>query len=147
MIRARKPSLPPQLADAWGAFLDCAEVVEGGRRVLLGTLPIGRVEPAPIGVGIDALGKALDDAGTWMEAWRDPHLEEAWQECRNALVEARSQLEEVREVAATTSELEELLEAVEDVVAPLDAFADAERAWRREWRLPRQDPRRTPGST
>lgn len=105
--------------------------------MLLSTLPIGRVEPAPVGVGLQALEQALDDARGWMPAWRRPELNDAWAACADALAEARSHLDTVRAVAATTRELEELLEAVEDVVAPLDAFADAERVWRQRWRLPR----------
>jgi hypothetical protein len=43
----------------------------------------------------------------------------------------------VVEVAASTNELEELLESLQGVIDPLDVFADAEKAWRRRWRLPR----------
>lgn len=133
----RRPSLPADLEGHWRAFLDCAEVVEGGRRLLLGTLPTGRVEPAPIGVGADALGDAIRTARGWMDRWKLAELEQAWQDCHDALDEAAANLAGVRTTAAATSELEDLLGAVEDVVAPLDAFADAERAWRRRWRLPR----------
>lgn len=134
----RKPPLPDDLHDAWWSFLDCAEVIEGGRRLLLGTLPTGRVEPAPIGVGLDALKRSLDDAREWMPRWKLVEVEDEWQECVEAMDEAEGAIDGVREVAATTNELEELLGAVEDVVAPLDAFADAERAFRRQWKLPRQ---------
>ena len=137
----RKPELPPALHDAWWAFLDCAEVIEGGRRLLLGTLPTGRVEPAPIAVGIDALGRSVEDARGWMARWHVDELEVEWRGCHEALDESQGNLDMVREVAATTRELEELLGAVEEVVAPLDAFADAEREWRRRWRLPRERPR------
>ena len=65
----RKPDLPADLHDAWWAFLDCAEVIEGGRRILLGTLPTGRVEPAPVAVGVDALRRALEVARAWMDRW------------------------------------------------------------------------------
>lgn len=133
----RKPHLPDDLLQAWRAFLDCAEVIEGGRRVLLGTLPTGRVEPAPIGVGTEAVLRAIADARGWMEQWRLAELEDDWQDCQEAMDEAEQACRELDEVAATTGELEELLEAVQDVVAPLDAFADAERAWRRRWRVPR----------
>lgn len=136
MLR-RKPPLPADRHDAWRAFLDCADVVEGGRRVLLGTLPTGRVEPAPVGVGLAALDRALADARGWMGRWHLHELEDAWRDCHVALDQAEAGLDEVREVAASSSELEELLEAVGEVVAPLDAFADAEREWRRRWRLPR----------
>lgn len=40
-------------------------------------------------------------------------------------------------MAASTGELEELLTAFQDVIDPLDSFSDAERAWRRAWRIPR----------
>lgn len=134
----RKRPLPDAYHDAWWGFLDCAEVIEGGRRLLLGTLPTGRVEPAPVGVGLDALARAMDDAQGWMDRWRIPELADEWADCQAALDEARTAIPVVREVAATTGELEELLGAVEDVVAPLDAFADAERAFRRRWRIPRE---------
>lgn len=136
MLR-RKPDLPLDRHDAWWAFLDCADVIEGGRRVLLGTLPTGRVEPAPITVGTEALRQAIADAGTWMDAWRLDELADEWHACRDRLDEARDATVRLDEVAASTDELEELLEAVQDVVEPLDVFADAEKAWRRRWRLPK----------
>lgn len=134
----RKPDLPNELHTAWWSFVDCAEVIEAGRRVLLGTLPTGRVEPAPIGVGTDAVRRSIVDARAWMPRWRLEEIEDAWQDCQTALDDAEGALDEVDEVAATTSELEELLEAVQDVIDPLDAFADAEREWRRRWRPPRE---------
>lgn len=136
----RKPDLPPDLHESWWAFLDCAQTIEAGRRVLLGTLPTGRVEPAPVAVGVEAMERALADCAGWMPAWKLPELADDWEDCQTAMTEARQHLDEVLEVAASTSELEELLEAVGDVVAPLDAFADAEQAWRRLWRPPEERP-------
>lgn len=132
----RKPDLPADLEPAWRAFLDCAQVIESGRRVLLSTLPTGRVEPAPVGVGLDAIAGAITDARGWMPGWEIDPVRADWRDCGAALDEAESHLDDVRTVAAETSELEELLEAVQDVVAPLDAFADAERTWRRAYRPP-----------
>ncbi len=134
----RRPELPAEHHDAWWAFLDCAQAIEAGRRVLLGTLPTGRVEPAPVAVGVDALRRSLDDVRAWMPAWRLPEIADDHGDCLTALDDADAALDEVLEVAAHTAELEELLDAVGEVVAPLDAFADAERAWRRQWRLPRE---------
>lgn len=146
---SRKPDLPADLHDAWWSFLDCAEVIEGGRRVLLGTLPTGRVEPAPIGMGLSSMRQAITDAREWMPRWRvtgpvegvDPtsieELDIAWNKANTALGEAEAGCEHVAEVAASTSELEELLTAFQDVIDPLDSFSDAERAWRRIWRIPR----------
>lgn len=136
-LRRRRDPLPEDLLPAWQAFLDCAAVIEGGRRTLLGTMPVGRVEPTPVGLGVDAMTTALGDARAWMDAWRIEPLQEDWQACDEAMREARDNLAVVREVAASTTELEELQESVAEVVAPLDAFADAEQTWRRRWRLPR----------
>lgn len=132
----RRPPLPDDLHDAWRSFLRCAEVLEGGRRSLLATLPTGRVEPAPVGVGLDALAAAVADAHVRMPGWRVPELDDAWARCADALEEAVGAVPRAREVAASTGELEELLGAVEEVVAPLEAFADAERTWRERWRVP-----------
>lgn len=136
MLR-RKPDLPDDHHDAWWAFIDCAEVIEGGRRVLLATLPTGRVEPAPVTVGTEALRRAVADARAWMPGWHLDELRDDWAACETSLDTALSAADALEGVAASTGELEELLEAVHDVVEPLDAFADAERAWRRRWRLPR----------
>jgi hypothetical protein len=142
MVFRRKPDLPDDLHDAWWAFLDCAEVIEGGRRVLLGTLPTGRVEPAPIAVGTDAVRRSIADARAWMPRWKLDDLVDEWADCQKALDEAEAGTSELDEVAVSTRELEELLEACQDVIDPLDTFADAERAWRRRWKLPRE--RRAP---
>lgn len=136
----RKPDLPEDLHDAWWSFLDCAEVIEAGRRVLLGTLPTGRVEPAPIAVGTDAVRRAIADARDWMPQWKLDELADDWGDCQRALDEAEEALDHVDEVAASTGELEELLGAVQEVIDPLDVFADAESAWRRRWRPPRVRP-------
>ncbi|MEX1162181.1 MAG: hypothetical protein WEB03_01240 [Nitriliruptor sp.] len=155
-LLSRKPDLPADLHDAWWSFLDCAEVIEGGRRVLLGTLPTGRVEPAPIAVGLDSMRQAIRDAREWMPRWRvdapadgaaapggaDPDrvtdLALAWEQADRSLTEAETGCEHVAEVAASTRELEELLTAFQDVIDPLDTFSDAERAWRKAWKVPRE---------
>ena len=134
---ARKPELPADLNEAWRAFLDCAEVIEGGRRVLLGVLPTGRVQPAPMTVGTDAVRRSIADARDWMPRWQVDAVAAEWQDCLDALDEAERGCVAVDEVAASTDELGEVLDAVQDVIEPLDVFADAERAWRRNWRLPR----------
>ncbi|MDP9022682.1 MAG: hypothetical protein M3N57_08295 [Actinomycetota bacterium] len=134
---SRRPALPEDLHGAWWAFVDCAEVIEGGRRRLLATLPAGRVDPAPVDVGLDAVAAAISDARAWMPRWRGvPGLGDEWDSCSAALDEAEAALPGAREVAASTGELEDLLGEVQGVIESLDAFADAERAWRRRWRPP-----------
>ncbi len=132
----RRPVLPAELEPAWWAFLDCCDVLEGGRRVLLGVLPVGRVEPAPITVGTSALRRAIDDVRDWMPRWRIDELAEEWEACSTALDRAGQRLDGIDEVAASTDELDDVLDPVRNLMDRLDAFADAEAAFRRRWRCP-----------
>jgi hypothetical protein len=127
----KRKQMPAELADAWEEFLRQAERVERARQALLSCLPVGRVEPAPVAVGLDLLRDELTAVQPQLERWRMPQVEPHWQGCRSSFVEALEAVPEAHEVAASTAELEELLDAVGDVVAPLDAWHDAERFWLR----------------
>jgi hypothetical protein len=132
----RRPVLPAELEPAWWAFLDCCDVLEGGRRVLLGVLPVGRVEPAPITLGTTALRQAIADVRAWMPGWRIDELADEWTACSDALDRAEQRLVRIDEVAAATDELDDVLDPVRHLMDRLDAFADAEAAFRRRWRCP-----------
>ena len=132
----RRPVLPEALEPAWWAFLDCCDALEGGRRVLLGVLPVGRVEPAPITLGTTALRQAIDDVQHWMPGWHIEPLEDEWTTCDGALGSALSRLDRSDEIAASTDELDDVLDPVRALMDRLDAFADAEAAFRRTWRCP-----------
>jgi len=133
---ATRPHLPADLEPAWWAFIDCCDVLEGGRRVLLGVLPVGRVEPAPITVGTTALRQAIVDVREWMPGWRIDELADEWTTCSDALDRTAQQLDRIDEVAASTDELDDVLDPVRLMMDRLDAFADAEAAFRRLWRCP-----------
>ena len=126
----RRKQIPEHLTEQWSAFLAQAERVENARQALLGCLPVGRVDPAPIPVGLDLLRDELVAVRGDMERWRVPEVDEQWQACLAAIEEALEHVEPTRATAEETDELEELLEAVTDVVEPLDVWQDAERAWR-----------------
>lgn len=126
----RRKTMPPELQPAWAAFSAQAQRVQDARRVVLSCLPVGRVEPAPVAVGLDLLVDELAAVDAELQTWRRDEVESAWQDCRQAIAEARSAVPNAKEVAATTTELEELLGAVADVLEPLgDAFSAAERRW------------------
>lgn len=128
---ARK-RMPERLAGPWEAFREQAERVEAAREALLGCLPVGRVDPAPVPVGLDLLGDELEAVRAELGAWRVVEVESEWEACRASVEDALGHVEAARAVAGTTTELEELLDAVTEVVEPLDAWADAERAWLRQ---------------
>jgi hypothetical protein len=126
----RRKQIPAHLSDQWSAFVAQAERVEKARQALLSCLPVGRVDPAPIPVGLDLLRDELVDVRGQLDRWRAGPVEAQWQACATGIAEALDHIEPTRQTAAKTDELEELLEAVTDVVEPLDVWQDAEHAWR-----------------
>ena len=127
----RRKTLPADLAPAHAAFAAQVDRVESARRALLACLPVGRVDPAPVPVGLDLLRDELAAVAADMATWRFETLDEVWTRCRTAVEESLGAIDRAHAVATGTRELEALLGAVTDVVDPLDVWADAERAWRR----------------
>jgi ABC-type transporter Mla subunit MlaD len=134
----RRAPLPPERAAAWTAFLRSAEQLDDGRSVLLATLPVGRIDPAPIALGTAAVRAALDEVAAGIDGWRVPELADEWEACRRAVEDARGRLGTIDRIAATTDELDHVLEEVRELMEDLEPFADAEAAFRARWRLPRE---------
>ncbi|WP_370326399.1 hypothetical protein [Euzebya sp.] len=127
----RRKQLPEELRPAHDAFAAQVDRLEQARSALMSCLPVGRVDPAPVPVGLDLLADELDAIAAEMDAWQVPELAEEWRDCVDAIAEAKSKMPTAHEVAETSTELEELLGAVEDVDEPLGhAFGRAERRWR-----------------
>lgn len=126
----RRKQMPLHLADRWSAFVAQAERVENARQGLLSCLPVGRVDPAPIPVGLDLLRDELRAVRAELELWRAEPVEAQWQACTSAISESLEHIEPARATAVRTDELEVLLDAITDVIEPLDVWQDAERAWR-----------------
>jgi hypothetical protein len=128
----RRRQLPPELVDAYAAFAEQVRRMEEARDALMSCLPVGRVDPAPVPVGLDLLRDVLLEVRRAMPSWRVEALEAEWQGCAAAIEESVGAMPRAHAVAATTGELEELLGAVEDVDEPLGyAFQQAELRWRR----------------
>ena len=130
-VMLRRKTMPPSLQPAWETFSTQAERVQSARRVVLDCLPVGRVEPAPVALGLDVLTDELAAVAPQLPQWRVEEVEKQWRQCAESIDEALAAIPAAKEVAASSSELEELLGAVADVVEPLgDAFQAAERHWR-----------------
>ena len=126
----RRKTMPDVLLPAWQAFQAQAEQVQNARRVVLSCLPVGRVDPAPVPVGLDVLHDELQEVRADLEAWRVAPVADHWRACDAAIDEALAAIPHAKHTAETTTELEELLGAVGDVVEPLgDAWEAAERHW------------------
>ena len=128
----RRKQMPEDLLPAWEAFQEQAERIEKARAALLSCLPVGRVEPAPVAVGLDLVRDEIAAVEPDLGRWRIAAVEEQWRACRDSMDEAVAAIPEAHHVAESSGELEELLEAVADVVEPLDAWHDAERHWLRQ---------------
>lgn len=126
----RRKQMPDELIVPWSAFGEQAQRIEDARRALLGCLPVGRVDPAPIPVGLELLRDELRAVSGLLDQWRVPQVEQQWQACRASLAESLAHIDPTRATAERTDELEILLDAVTDVVEPLDVWQDAERRWR-----------------
>lgn len=122
--------MPPALMPAWAAFQAQAQRVQNARRVVLSCLPVGRVDPAPVPVGLDVLRDELDVVGDGLDAWRTAAVEEHWRRCAESIREALDAIPMAKKVAQTSTELEDLLGVVSEVVEPLgDTWEAAERHW------------------
>ncbi len=127
----RRKSLPEPLQVPYRLFSEQVERMEQARDALMSCLPVGRVDPAPVAVGLDLLSDTLDDIVKEMAGWRLPEIEKEWQGCVEAIEESRAHMPHAHEVASGSGELEELLAAIEDVDEPLGyGFQQAELRWR-----------------
>lgn len=123
--------LPEALEAPYAAFSGQVERVAVARRALLSCLPVGRTVRAPVPIGLDLLADELAVVQEELPAWEVPEAMPAWRACADAVSAALDAVPHAREVALRSSELEEVLHAVTAVVEPLEAWADAERAWGR----------------
>lgn len=123
--------LPEVLEAPHAAFAAQVERVATARRALLSCLPVGRTVRAPVPVGLDLLAEELAAVESELPAWHVAEVADAWRACADAVAAAQEATPRAHEVALASSELEEVLQAVTAVVEPLEAWADAERAWHR----------------
>jgi hypothetical protein len=131
-VFTRRRSLPPDLAAAYDAFLACAAHVDLAQRAMIRCVPSSpRSAALPLPVGAETLRLALADASAAMDAWRHPVVSSSWEACAAALSATLDSVDAAVARASSTVELEVALTAVQDLLEPLHAFADAEAAFNR----------------
>jgi hypothetical protein len=127
----KRRRLPPHLLEPYAAFTDQVARMEAARDALMSCLPVGRVDPAPIPVGLDLLLDTMEEIRQEMSGWKVEGIEAEWMLCTEAIEESRTNMAAAHRVAEESTELEELLAAIEDVDEPLGyAFKQAELRWR-----------------
>ena len=107
------------------AFASTVAVLERGKVELLRAIPGARRPGVPLAEALLAFRESLDEAAASMAAWRLPELAHPWETCRRAL-DAAAGLEERLRLSAPTLSHEALLATLGDLIAPLEAFAEAD---------------------
>ena len=107
-------------------FDEALEPVERAKAALVRAVPSPRGAPGPLAEAVLAFEEALNGARLRMDAWRTPDSEEAWQACRAALDESSRRAERLR-LEAPALDYETLVTVLGDLMAPLEAFEEADR--------------------
>jgi hypothetical protein len=104
------------------------EESEAAKDVMTSTVPTTRLPGTPLPDALLALEEHLGRAKELMPGWRHPDLEPEWRACDGGIDESLRRAAKLREEAPELGGFEGLIWAVDQVLAPLEAFeAAAER--------------------
>jgi hypothetical protein len=108
------------------AFDAVVERVEAGKRELVAAVPSPRGVPGrPLAEALVGFEDGLRQAEAGMDDWRLLDVDDIWRACRDALGEARRRAERLR-LEAPAVDYEGLVAVLGELLAPLDAFVEAE---------------------
>jgi hypothetical protein len=124
----RRRRLPPELDAALVSLRAVVEEVEAAKEAMTGTVPSTRSAGTPLAEGILELELRLVAAQELMPTWRRHELEAEWIACDAGIRESLERARLLREDPPELGGFEGLIWAVDQLLAPLEAFeAAAER--------------------
>jgi hypothetical protein len=124
----RRRRLPDDLQEPLEGLRAVVLEIEVGKRAMTGTVPSTRSAGTPVAEGILELERRLTAAQALMPAWRHPDLEDEWLGCDAGIRESLERARRLREDPPELGGFEGLIWAVDQLLAPLEAFeAAAER--------------------
>ncbi len=104
--------------------------VERAKSELVTATPSPRgIPPRSLAEALIDFELALADASTAMPGWRTDETARPWEACRRAIDLSLAEAERLR-LEAPPLDYEGLVAVLADLIAPLDAFDDAERSIR-----------------
>ena len=106
-------------------FRSVAGEVEAAKDAMIGTVPSTRSAGTPLAEGILELEQRLAVAQRSMPAWRHPDLDEEWLACEAGIRESLERARRMREDSPDIGGFEGLIWAVDQLLAPLEAFEAA----------------------
>jgi hypothetical protein len=126
----RRKRLPADLDPSLANLRAVAEEIEAAKRAMTGTVPSTRSVGTPLAEGILELEQRLTAAQVLMPAWRHPNLEDEWLACDAGIRESLERARRLREDPPDLGGFEGLIWAVDQLLAPLEAFEAASERFR-----------------
>ena len=125
----RRRDVPDHLREPFRALAALTGELERAKTGLLLAIPAARTPAVPLAEALLAFREGLDRAAAGMEAWRAPELEAEWARCAAGIEAARAAEEALRLAPLGTLPHDQLLFALQDLIAPLHVFEDAASRW------------------
>jgi len=126
----RRKRTTPELQASFDAFRDVLIHLEPAKAALTDVMPTTRMPGRPLPDALAEFEEGLARSEERMPAWRTPALEPEWSACGQGLAQAMRRARRLREDAPELGGFEGLIWAVEELLAPLDAFATAAERFR-----------------
>jgi hypothetical protein len=104
--------------------------VEQAKAELVRAVPSPRGAPGPVAESVLAFEETLRRANDRMRSWLSSETEDLWRRCDRALEESVRRAERLR-LDAPSLDYESLVTVLGDLMAPLEAFEDTDRALHR----------------
>lgn len=103
--------------------------VERGKEALVRAVPSPRGRPGPLAEALLEFERSVARAQVGMPEWWSGDVDAVWTRCDEALAESAGRAERLR-LAAPALDYEGLVTVLGDLMAPLDAFEEADRLLR-----------------
>jgi hypothetical protein len=126
----RRKRTTSQIQASFDAFRDVLTHLEPAKAALTDVMPTTRMPGRPLPDALAEFEEGLRRAEERMPAWRAPEVEPEWTACEQGVDDARARARRMREDAPELGGFEGLIWAVEQLMAPLDAFATAAERFR-----------------
>jgi hypothetical protein len=126
----RRRRLPDDLNEPLRALREVVEQVDKAKDAMTSTVPTTRLPGTPMPDALIGFEEHLRRAKEVMPAWRHPDVEGEWLGCDEGIDESLRRATKLREQAPELGGFEGLIWAVDQVLAPLEAFEEAAERFR-----------------
>lgn len=125
MAILRRRALPEHLVPVRAAFDGVLVHVEAAKGSATGAVPTGRAPGTPLAEALFGFRECILRARKAMPGWRADEVEDVWIRCSAGIDEALEACDALR-MSTQEMSFEGLLEAITELIAPLDPFEVAD---------------------